>query len=145
MRRFVVSLALLLAFASSASAAPKYVGSWYAGDNVRALRMDVRDDRGLSWGSVAGTGYTPTMEVRRPNDSTVYAILEGAWEDNTETAAVFFPGMCCYLVPTATNPVTANGFADYEGVLVLTRGSQVTRLGSDGQSSPFTFRIKAWP
>ena len=143
MKRLLV--VLLLAVAIPAHAASRFVGTWYVGDNVRVLRLDVRDDHGVAWGAAVGPGYTPTLQIRKPNDTTIFATLSGAWEDGTDTAVLFAIGGATVLYPAATSPVSANVFADYEAVLVLTNANAVTILGADGQANPFTFRIKAFP
>lgn len=143
MRRFALVLALLLVAAPSFAA--KYVGTWYPGDNVRLLRFDVRDDSRSPWGTAVGSGYTPTLEVRKAGTTAVFAILSGAWEDSTDTAVLFSPGAETLLVPAQTSPATQGLYQDYDAILVLTRGLAVARLGSDGVASPFRIRIQVWP
>ena len=146
-RRFLLALVLMTCWAASrpASAAPKYVGTFYSGDNVRVLRFDVRNDAGLPWGTAVGTGYFATLEVRRVNSPTVVAVLCGDWENSTCAAVLFAPGAIGILFPTATSPATADLYVDYEATLVLSKGGNLARLGADGTTDPFTFRIKAWP
>lgn len=143
MRRLALVLALSLVALPAVAA--RYVGTWYPGDNVRLLRIDVRDDSRVPWGTSVGLGYTPELEVRRPSDTTLVATLYGAWQDSTDTAALFTIGAASVLAPSQTVPATHNLYADYEATLVLTNGGSVARFWADGNSTPFGFRMQAWP
>ena len=134
----LVALAILLAIAVPAHAASKYVGTWYAGDNVHLLRLDVRDDSRVPWGTVVGKGYCPTLEVRRAGSSTVYALVCGTWQDSTNAAVLVAPGAVPILAPST-------GFADYDFILLLSNGAKVARLAADGAAQPFSMRVQVYP
>lgn len=144
MKRLLLAIALVLVAAPS-WAASKYVGTWYSGDNVHLLRFDVRDDGRVPWGTAVGTGYTPTLEVRHAGRATVVATLSGTWEDGTNTAVLFAPGLATTLFPAQTTPATVGLYSDYEATLVLTKGASVARLAADGNALPFGFRLQVWP
>lgn len=141
---FVITFALLVWIAvTPARPASKFVGTWYAGDNVQTLRLDVRDNSRRPWGTAVGSGYIPTLEVRRPGTATVYAIVVCAWEDATNTAVLVTLGSQPLLYPSVSS--AADVFADYEATLVLTKGGSVARLGADDAGAPFKFRIQRYP
>ena len=135
---FPLLCGLLLALAVPAHAASKYVGTWYAGDNVHLLRLEVRDDSRVAWGTAVGLGYVPTLEVRKAGSTTLFTTLTGAWQDATNAAVLVAPGSVTILAPTS-------GYSDYDFILVLTKGSSVARLAADGASQPFTFRVQVYP
>jgi hypothetical protein len=134
-------LLLLLLLAVPAQAQGVYVGTWLygeSGDDVKVLRLGVRDEHNVGWGTAVGLGFTPTLEVRKAYGATLYATLSGAWEDSTQTAALFALGQAPCLVP-------ATGFVEYYAILVLKKAGVRGNFASDSQRQPFRFRVERWP
>lgn len=124
----------------------KFVGTWVynsaasSGESVKTLRLDVRDKSGVGWGTAVGLGWTPTLEVRLAGDDALVATITGTWEDGTETAALFQIGTVSALAPAA-----AAGPLDYEALMVMTLGANVSTAAADDESEPFAFRVERWP
>jgi hypothetical protein len=141
MRRTLAALALCALLAFPAAAQGVYVGTWLygeAGDDVKVVKLKVRDEHNVGWGDAVGTGFTPTLEIRKAYGSALYATVSGAWEDSTENAALFALGQAPCLVPTT-------GFIDYYAILVLSKVGVRGNFASDAQRQPFRFRVERWP
>jgi len=124
----------------------KQVGTWLydttasAGESVKRLRLDVRNADGVGWGTAVGMGWTPTLEVRKVGDGALFATITGTWEDATESAALFAIGLEASLVPAVgADPI------DYDAILVMTFGSNVSLNAADEGAEPFRFRVQRWP
>jgi hypothetical protein len=136
MRRAWAVLALLL-LALPADAA-RYVGTWFVGDNVRVLRLVVRDANGTGWGTAVGKGYTPYLYVTYANDDTILIQATGTWEDTTETAALFSPGMFSSIAPTS-------GRQDFDCLLYMVSANKKAVVAADDAAEPFRFRLQRHP
>lgn len=124
----------------------RYAGTWLAGtpgDTVKVLRLDVRDQDGVIWGTSVGLGWTPTLELRLVDGTALATTLTGTWEDASDGAALFSIGASSSLVPASTGD--PNVFADYDAILVLTKAGAVARVASDFNGEPFRVRVQAWP
>lgn len=124
----------------------KFAGTWLSGtpgDTCKVLRLDVRDQDGVAWGTSVGTGWTPTLEVRQVDGTSIAATLTGSWEDSSDAAALFTVGASSALVPASTGD--PNVFADYDAILVLSKAGVVARIAADFNSEPFRIRVQAWP
>lgn len=125
-----------------------YAGKWLSGtpgDTTKILRLPVMDQDGTPWGEAVSTGWTPTLECRLPDDTTLAATLDAEWEDADEAAVLVTVGAESDLVPDPTDPVTPNVFADYECILVLTKAGVTARIGADADCTPWRIRVQAWP
>lgn len=129
----------------------KYVGTWVyntaaaVADTVKTLRLDVRDASNVGWGTAVGLGWTPTLEVRLAGDdgtTAPVATITGAWEDGTQSAALFQIGAVTALVPTA--PTVS---IDYEALMVMTSPTpgSVGVSAADDEAEPFAFTVTRWP
>ena len=76
----------------------EYVGTWIydtaaaKGDYVQLMRLDARTEAGIGWGTHVGLGWAPTLQIRRPGDTTLVGIAGGSFEANAtdpESAALF--------------------------------------------------------
>jgi hypothetical protein len=140
-RRLLASLVLCAVIASLATAQGAYVGTWLygeSGDDVKVLRLGIRDEHNIGWGTAVGLGFTPTLEVRKVYGSALFATLSGEWEDSTEVSALFVLGQAPCLVPTT-------GFTDYYAILVLSKVGVRGNFAADAQRQPFRFRVERWP
>lgn len=136
----LVLLALLMAV--PAWAEPRYLGTWVYGssgdDALRILRLKVRNESGVGWGSAVGTCYTPYLEVRKAGLTTVLLTVTGAWADSLEQDALFALGGATALAPTS-------GTQDYECYLVISKPGVMGYFGADDDAGLFTFRARRWP
>jgi len=120
-----------------------FIGTFVVGDNVSQARIAITDGAGVPWGTAVATGYLVEMEVRKPGSQTVVTTLTGSWEDGTEGAGLFTIGDVALLEPD-----TGVETQDYEGIVVLTKGGAVAKLGAGDSSAgvtPFQFKVRAWP
>jgi hypothetical protein len=112
-----------------------YVGKFYKGDNKRALKLEILDEAGVGWGTIAATGYVPTLEVREPGAATLTDTLVGVWEDVSEKAALFVLGNIPSLYP-----LTDNTSRSWEALLVLSN-FDTAKFGSGSSGDRFLFDI----
>lgn len=120
-----------------------FLGAWVVGDSVNRMRLSVTDESGVPWGTAAGTGYTPTLEVRRAGGSALVTTITGSWEDATEAKALFIIGSNASLEPAAGVVEV-----EYDGILVLTKAASVAKFGAGNSANgllPFQFKVCAWP
>jgi hypothetical protein len=142
MKRLLATLALAALLASPAAAqTDRFVGTWLVGtayDDLRVLRLSIRDDHNVGWGTAIGKDYVPYLELSKTNGTTCYAMVEGAWEDTSESVALFALGQCPTLAPTT-------GYQEYLAILVIRKAGLNANLAADTQRKPFRFRIERWP
>jgi hypothetical protein len=134
-------LALTLALPSYAQAPPRYVGTWTfgaTGDWAKVLSLKVRDEHNVGWGSAVATGYTPYLEIRKADGTSLFATVSGVWADSTEKDAYFAFGQASCLAPVS-------GSQDYAAYLVLKKPGASVYLSADDESSVFLIRAKRWP
>jgi hypothetical protein len=122
----------------------RFVGTWTYDttnsepESVKVMRLDVRDSAGLGWGSAVSLGWTPYLQVKKAGAAALVATITGAWEDATETAALFDIGAA------GLQPAADAGPIDYEGMLVLAKSGHES-IQPDDLSEPYTFRVQRWP
>jgi hypothetical protein len=139
MTRLLALLALLV-FLTIPAGAATHVGTWVQGDAGKVLRLHVTDDTGIGWGTAVGTGYTPSLEVRKVGRDTLYATVTGAWSDATEVDADFGLGQTAAFYPPASQRQM-----DWEFYLILSKPGVTMRMGANALEEPFSFTIKRWP
>ena len=117
-----------------------YLGTFAVGDTLHAAKIGIRTDTGEPWGTFAGTGWTVEMEVRKAGAPDIVATVTGSWATIAEEHALFVFGAEALLAPTAS--ATS---ADFEGLVVLTKLADVTKIGPDGDArTPFKFTVREW-
>lgn len=120
-----------------------FLGSFVVGDTTNRPRLTVTDDTGVPWGTAVGTGWTPTLEVRKAGDDALVTTLTGTWTDGTESACTFNVGGAAALAPAA-----GVASVEYDAILILTKLAQIAKFGAgDGRAGllPFQFKVFAWP
>jgi hypothetical protein len=143
MKHLLSALVLIALLASPVAAqSSRYVGTWLVGaggpDWVKVLKLKVRDEHNVGWGSAVATGYAPFMELRKADTGVLFATVSGAWADSTEKDALFALGQATCLAP-------ASGYQDYEAYLVLSKAGSRAYLSADDEAAVFLVRIKRWP
>ena len=138
----------------------KYVGTWVydtassKGDTTKALRLDIRDDAGVPWGTAVGLGWSPTLRVRLFGGTAIVDTITGGWEDATNTAALFAigdevsVGVHSFVTITSLKPtLVTDPPIDYEAMLVMVSagGTHVGVVGVDGNAEWFAFTVRRWP
>ncbi len=125
----------------------KYIGTWvYSthagyGDSVKTFRLFIGDDAGTPWGQAVSTDWTPTLEVRKPDDDVLMATITGSWTDG----AGGLTGFADFTLGTASALVPASGSQAYEALVVLTKTGHASVGAADNQAEPYTFTVKRWP
>ena len=123
---------------------PENIGYWMystvasAGEAVKTLRVEIKDDNNVPWGTAVGSGWTPLLECRKSGTSSVFATVSGTWEDSTEGAALFYIGSATALVPTGQAQT-------YDAMVKMYAGGLVAFNAADNQSEPFSFTVQRWP
>jgi hypothetical protein len=145
MKRVLVVLALSLLLAAPTHAQTgKYVGTWLVGadgpDWIKVLRLRVRDDHNVGWGTSVGKGYLPFLQVQRTTRATLFATVSGTWEDSTECVALFALGQAGCLAPPVGTP-----YYEYHAMLVMQKTGMYGYLAADDQRQRFRFRVERWP
>ena len=139
----------------------KYVGTWVydttagKGDTVKSLRLDIRDNSGVPFGTSVGLGWTPTLQVRLAGGTALVDTITGDWEDATNAAALFAigdevsAGVHTFVAPTTSlKPTLATDPPiDYEAMLVMKDAGLTHRaiMGVDDQAEWLAFTVKRWP
>lgn len=121
----------------------QYVGTWLVGEGTdwaKVLRLRVRTDNNVKWGTAMGTGYDCALEVREAYGSTLYAVVTGAWEDSTHAACLFALGQASCLIPAV-----GTKYKEYDAILVLSKPGSRANLAADSNRKPFRFRIERFP
>lgn len=122
----------------------KFVGTWLvsgsATDPVTNLALDVTDDAGVAWPAAVASGYTVAIEIHKAGEADVFSTLAGDWED---VGDLLNPRT---LYPIASSaallPSTIGDAIEYECWIVLTKVSNIVRLGADTAGTPWGFTVK---
>ena len=123
---------------------PQNLGYWLystvasAGESVKTLRVEIKDDNGVAWGSAVGSGWTPLLECRKTGTYSVFHTVSGVWESATEDAALFYIGSATALVPTGQAQT-------YDAMVKMYSPGFVAFNAADDQSEPFSFTVQRWP
>jgi hypothetical protein len=62
------------------------------------------------------------------------------WTNGTDEAVVIYPG-----AEAGLRPASDGEGIDYDGILSLTNGVSVVRMGADDWGTPFRFRVQRFP